>query len=242
MQNPKILIGTITAGSYAYCLDRFLKRINELIYTNKTLYIVDNSKDNAYYEKLKKMNVNVIKDAYIENPKERLAHSRNILRDLCLQEKFDYLLSLEQDIIPPKDAINRLLRHNKEIITGIYYKQLNLRYEKENEIVKRQQAVMPVLFNFAPPELGDKMRFFFPQEVEGEKLLKVRACGLGCILIHRTVLEKIKFRVNVQEADSFDDLWFCDDVYKQGLEIYADTSVKCQHLILEKQKNVFKSV
>ena len=58
-------------------------------------------------------------------------------------------------------------------------------------------------------------------------------CGIGCMLIHRSVLEKLEFRENLEGG--FDDVTFCNDVRnKLNLKIYLDTSVKCIHLVKEK--------
>ena len=36
-------------------------------------------------------------------------------------EDYDYFLSLEQDVIPPKDIIEQMLKSEKKIITGVYF-------------------------------------------------------------------------------------------------------------------------
>ncbi len=65
----------------------------------------------------------------------------------------------------------------------------------------------------------------------GNNLLEIDICGSGCLLIHRTALEKIKFRYNLEEGPGVDDVFFCKDAKEAGFKIYADTAVKCQHLI-----------
>lgn len=239
MNIPKVLVGVITASPYRYCLDEFIKSVRSFIYNNFDLLIVDNSKDNSYYDLLKSINLNVIKDEYTEDIRERLVHSRNILRDYILENNYDYLLSLEQDIIAPKDTINRLIRHNKDVVTAVYFKLVEKSYFEKNKLIKKAKELYPVLFQFAPKEMHDKMRFVLPSEVQGDKFFKVRGCGLGCILMSKKVLKKISFKT-VKGNTSYDDLWFCDDAIKNGFDIYADTSVKCKHLFLKKDKNLFK--
>ena len=239
MNFPKVLVGVITASPYEYCLREFLDSVKSFIYDNFDLVVVDNSEDNSYYDKLKSLSLNVIKDEHIKDIRDRLVHSRNILRDYALKNNYDYLLSLEQDIIAPKDTINRLVRHNKDIVTAVYFKLVEKSYFEKNKLIKKTKELYPVLFQFAPKEMKDKMRFVLPLEVRGDKFFKVRASGLGCILISRKVLEKIKFRT-VKGNTSYDDLWFCDDAIKHRFDIYVDTSVKCKHLFIKKDKNLFK--
>ena len=70
-------------------------------------------------------------------------------------------------------------------------------------------------------------------ELNNPRLIQVHKCGLGCVLIHRSVLEKIEFRY-VKELEAFDDIHFSNDIIKNGFNIYADLSVVCKHLVLNR--------
>ena len=233
----KVLVGCPTSEQYEYCIDEYLKRIREFVFKDFDVLLVDNSKDDCYMKALQQRGVQAIKAGHTEDVRERIAASRNILREQTLKNGYDYFLSLEQDVIPPKDVIPRLLRHQKKIVSGVYYKLFNVTItntgKSDGIVQKKGKTLMPVLFRFAN-EPG-KMHICTPHEVSGERLLKIRAAGLGCMLIHRGVLEKIHFRKE-EGIQGYDDVVFCDDAYSNGFEIYADTSVKCKHLILGKGK------
>lgn len=214
----KVLVGCPTAEYKAYCLEEYVKALKELSYKNKDILIVDNSKDNKYFERIKGLGFNVIKDKFFETARERVVNSRNILREIVLENNYDYFFSLEQDVIPPKDVIEKLLKHNKKIITGVYYTVYK---------VNGREEVKPLVWG--ETENKEEMKFL-TKEVKENKLIKIKACGLGCILIHRGVLEKIKFRFE-EDKETFDDMFFCKDAEKNNFEIYCDTSVKCKHLI-----------
>ncbi len=233
----KVLVGCPTAEQYEYCIDEYLKRIREFVLKNFDMLLVDNSKDDRYMQSLQQRGVQVIKAEHIKDVRERIVASRNILREQVLRNGYDYFLSLEQDVIPPKDVIPRLLSHNKKIVSGVYFKLYDVLItntgKRDGIVQKKGKTLMPVLFRFAD-EPG-KMHICTLHEVSGERLLKIRAAGLGCMLIHRSVLEKIHFRKE-EGIQGYDDVVFCDDAYNNGFEIYADTSVKCKHLILGKGK------
>ena len=171
----------------------------------------------------------------MEDVRQRIVDSRNILRDYALKNNYDYFLSLEQDVIPPRDIIPRLLGRNKKIVSGVYFKLYDVLItntgKRDGIVQKKGKAIMPVLFGFTKET--DKMYVLRPHEVSGSKFFKVRAAGLGCMLIHRDVLEKVKFRKE-EGNEAYDDVLFCGDAYDQGFEIFADTSVKSRHLILKK--------
>ena len=66
---------------------------------------------------------------------------------------------------------------------------------------------------------------------ENQGLMEVVSAGLGCVLIHRDVLKEIKFRY---DKNTFDDRWFFIDLYNKKIKSYADTSLKCKHLIFNR--------
>lgn len=230
----KVLVGCPTYDGYAYCIDEYLKRVRELKFKNFDLLLVDNSETDAYAEKLRMLGINVLKVDRQKDVRLRIAESRNMLREYVLKNDYDYLFSLEQDVIPPKDVLSRLLRHQKKIVSGIYFKIYSLTYpvhKKDEIIVREKKALTPLIFKFS--DEPDKMRVCGYKDIECDKFFKIRACGLGCVIIHRDVLEKVKFRKE-EGSESYDDFIFCTDAYENGFDIYADTSVKCKHLILKK--------
>ena len=89
----------------------------------------------------------------------------------------------------------------------------------------------------------EKMHYFTAEEVEEPQLSPIRYCGLGCVLIHKDVLQKISFRTDPNSSGkAFDDVSFCNDVLAAGYPLYADTSVKCTHRLSEKPAGLFDSM
>ena len=69
---PKILVGCPTSDHKEYCLDKYLEGIKALTYPNFDFVLVDNSKEEKYYNKLKDKGLNVLRDKYYELARERL--------------------------------------------------------------------------------------------------------------------------------------------------------------------------
>ncbi len=210
----KILLGCPTSEHKSYCLDKYVEVIKRL---NCDILLVDNSESEEYFNKIKSLGINIIKDKYYEKARERIINSRNLLKKYCLEKGYDYLFSLEQDVIPPIDIIERLLKHNKKIVGAVYYK-----LEDEN-------TLSPVAWIHHKGTLARRLNY---SETIEPKLIEVITCGLGCILIHKDVLEKINFRYDTNKK-SFDDVWFGVDARENGFKVYLDTSIKCKHLIKE---------
>lgn len=218
---PKVLVGCPTSDYKAYCLDEYAKIIKNLSYDNYNILLVDNSKTNKYSERIKKLGLNVIKAPYFESARERIVISRNILREYAIKNNYDYLLSLEQDVIPPKDIIERLLESNKKIISGVYFAY--------NFYQGKHQLLPLIWVDF--DEKTKKMFYLDKAKLWSNEVVKITTCGLGCVLIHKEILKKFKFRYDSNYKEGFDDMFFCKDLREKKIEIYADTSIKCKHLI-----------
>ncbi|MBW3023228.1 glycosyltransferase family 2 protein, partial [Candidatus Woesearchaeota archaeon] len=168
--NPKILIGCPTYEGKDYCFEEYVNAVKAIDYDNFDVLLVDNSKTNNYFEKIKEK-LPAVKAEHKENPKENIVNSRNILRQNVLDGNYDYFLSLEQDTIPPKDFIKKLLAHNKDIVAG--------HYVVPKVINGKQIVVSTVLIK----NKEGKFITLPPQLLQHKGLIKIEACGLGCILI-----------------------------------------------------------
>ncbi len=250
MQQPKILVGCPVSEHHRYSTKEYLESIKNLSYPNYDIYLVDNSATEEFFKELEKQVPGERSCAEIQNVKEKIAASRNVIRKKILKENYDYFLSLEQDVIPPKDVIEQLLQHKKAIVSGVYYSPFPvmgkqqlfpvlyrwLRKEEQEEMKKNKEALQKL--NPTLQKQLEKNNYDFtkvrvkikPEEVEEAKLMQVKQCGLGCVLIKKEVLKKIEFRVD-KTNDGFDDATFCDDALEKGYELYVDTKIKCKHLL-----------
>lgn len=218
---PKVLVGSPISDMYEYCFDKFVSSRKRLTYPNHDLFFVDNSKDDKFFKRIQETGLPVTRTPWTDKARQRMIDSRNLLRQKVLNEGYDYFLNLDQDIIPPDDIVERLIKHDKDVVTGIYFNPLT-----NSKGEKQLRAVICV-------KEGNNLRYINNKELSTPQLVKVHVCGTGCILIHRRVLEKIRFRYDPNQG-YFDDSWFVIDAYDNGFEVYADTGTKCQHLIVER--------
>ncbi len=232
----KVLIGCPTFEGYEYCLQAFASRITTLTYSNYEVLIADNSATDVYTKKIQSFGINTISTPHHPDVKQRIVASRNALRAAFLAGDYDYFLSIEQDIIPPYNVIEQLIRHEQDAVSGIYYKIYKVKAQDKAGNIRIVNTLLPVVFTFADTE--EKMNKCYPKEVEGSKFFRIRAAGLGCMMISRKALEAIPFK-HIPGQDTFDDFLFCGDLYAHGFTLYTDTTVKCKHLFLKKG-NVFK--
>ncbi len=226
---PKVLIAIPTYDGMSYCLNEFLEAINKLTYSNFDVLIVDNSKTDEYSEKIRDLGFKVLRSQKFENPRETIVEARNLLRSEFLKGDYDYFFSVEQDVILVPDMIQKMLQHQKDIISGVYYKI------REIAGIKNYYPLLMVACDeqgnaIETDKIDCSIRDMYRHEVDGDKLIPVEASGLGCIMILRNVVEKVRFRYD-PEKQAFDDMLFALDSKKQGFKIWADTSLKCKHLL-----------
>jgi len=222
---PKILVGCPTADAKSYCLDRYVEGLKSLTYPNFDILLIDNSATSNYFDRIKSLDLPVEKDSPQTKIHDSIVHSRNILRHKVIEGNYDYFLSLEQDVIPPKDIIERLLANKKNVITGVYYTFYRFfGVPKLRPLIWKDVEGQPDKMQFMNTECRAALNSKDPI------LKSIKACGLGCLLIHRSILEKIKFRVP-ENYSTFDDFMFCEDVRKLGEKVWADLSVQCDHLV-----------
>ncbi len=253
MHQPKILIGCPASDYHQYCTKEYLHGLRSLTY-NPDIFLVDNSPTISFFTFLEKEKIPAVRACFdIPDVKQKIAASRNVLRKKILDEGYDYFFSLEQDVIPQKNVIETLLQHKKPIVSGVYYSYFPVlgrqqlfpvayrwltKEEQEDMQTNKHllEKINPVLYEELQQNSFDfsKVRMKLkPEEVEKPQLLKVKQCGLGCLLIHRDALEKITFRID-ETTDGFDDATFCDDALALGYDLFLDTRVKCKHLIRER--------
>ena len=223
---PKVLVGAPVSDMHAYCIKEFLTAIKSFTYSNYDILLVDNSKTNTFYNQIKEA-VPVVRIPYELRARERVTKAHNILRDKALKEGYDYLFILDQDVIPPERAIEILISRNKKAIAGLYF--------GNHTLPDGTNAIMPFAWRFTQKEHDwTQTRYLNHEEIWQPGLIKIAFAGGGCTLLHRDILDKIKFRYD-PSIDAWDDRWLGYDIYDKGLEFYLDNTIKCKHLYLKRQ-------
>ncbi len=230
---PKVLVGCPTSSHKEYCIEEYWERLKNLTYPNYDVLLVDNSKDDVYFEKLKKMNIPVIKSKYFDFAKDRIIFSRNIIRQKVIDGDYDYFLSLEQDVIPPRGLIERLLWRNKDVVSGLVFHLV----PKVDKNGKKYLLQIPMLGRNV--DNTDKISMFRTEQVlSSGSLVEIDYASMGCLLIKNNILDKIKFRYEEYGSDDvdnviWDDFCFCRDARKLGYSLFADLGVRCKHQVLQ---------
>lgn len=153
-----------------------------------------------------------------ENGPENHFHQYQRGRETFLAGRWDALLTIESDIIPPADTLLRLTELQVDVAYGVY------RFRASN--------VVNVFERYPPParntgeSLSVKPWLLAKAVQDGET--PCSGAGLGCVLIRRKVIERIPFRIT-GEPGVHCDTPFNNDVYQAGFSQMAAMSVICGH-------------
>lgn len=175
-------------------------------------------------------------------------HARNKLTTRFLETECEWMLFLDDDIIPPigrpewfkyighlpdgypddiagQNYIDRLLSHGKTIVGATYF--------------GRQASGRP-MFHAGITNYDHCMS---AREMRGD-LIETEWAATGCLLIHRSVFEDIKKKMPdlapTELRDDWDffrptanggeDVAFCHRAREAGHAIFVDTGVQCLHV------------
>jgi hypothetical protein len=229
-KNKKVLIGSpITAVKdyKSYCLEEYLKNLSQLTYPNVEYMLLLNQEGGDHLIK-EYPYLNIQRIPELDSITATCVLARNMLRDKALNEGFDYLMFIEQDIIPNYQIIEKLMTHQKGVCSALYYNEM--------EPLKPRHGVItlffPMAWNFDKNliERGDFVEnLMSPEELIQGKLLQVDVCGLAAVLIHRKVLEDIPFRYSENNDQIFEEFHFGRDCFMKNIKIFVDTSLVCKH-------------
>ena len=144
----------------------------------------------------------------------RIDQIRNLIADWVVKG-YDYLFSVDSDIVFPPDTLKKLVSHDKDLVSGVY-RQRNP--EQHLEVYNLDQSRMDI------SELND-----YP-------LTRIGGCGFGCVLVKKEVFEKIgypqfEYHVSLDHSGTVsEDTDFCMKAMKAGFKLWCDPTVVCGHI------------
>jgi len=228
MKQPKVLVAAPTWEGHKYILPKYLNRVKNLDYDNYSVLLVNNGKSKSFSKWLIKQGVKVIKIHYKNNIFERITDARNAIINYVLQHPdIKYLLSLDTDVIPPKNIITKLLNHKKPLVgslvhAGYYHKVPCIL--KDGYLIKKGQRGL----SFYSWKEVVKMR-------QKKPLHKVWGTSVACLLIHRKIFEAgVKFRYTPYFHVG-EDIWFMSEANEKGFSFYVDVSKRIPHYNMPKR-------
>lgn len=142
---------------------------------------------------------------------------RNLVSEWA--KKYDYLLSVDSDIILPKDTLTKMLAADKDIISGLYIQRIPNTHTVEIYMVTPTGGMTNI-----------------PYEMLKDKgIVEVAGCGFGACLVKGEVFRKMEYphfyyKSALTHRDTVsEDVYFCKKARDLGFKVWADTTILCDH-------------
>lgn len=154
-------------------------------------------------------------------------HMRNFAAKAALELNFDYLMFVDDDVLLPFNAWDKLQAANKDVIAGV--------------TLIRGYPFHPMIFDFIHPQFNsqDKCHYVdnYKERADENGLLECDAVGFSCCLIKVDVLRAL-WRKNpmpffITGENHTEDIFFCGRVKKElhDVKIWCDTTVETSHIL-----------
>jgi hypothetical protein len=136
-----------------------------------------------------------------------------------------YLVFMDADMVFPPDWVTRALVHQQPVVTGRYHQ----RRSPYHAVAYVKHRLDTARHHFAPIHYG-------------RGLIEIERAGAGALVIHRSVLQAIRFRIGdnwfryqrvAEEPFDYDvseDFWFFQQAREAGFRCYVDWDIECGHL------------
>lgn len=221
---PKILIAAPQNRVKDYAMQEWYDAVKALDYPKKRIgiFLADNSEDSSYAQELnKKYNIDVVWSPPAgRSIVARMAESHNLCRDHALKHGYDFLLHLETDVLPEPDTLLKLVLCRQNIVAGLYQ-------------IRGTNHPRHIMAQLVEPHPNAFRAVTYTVEKDACWLVdgtvhEIFHAGLGCILIHRSVLDGFTFRYD-DKVEVHPDIFFAQDMHMQGNPIYLHTGTFCKH-------------
>ena len=152
-----------------------------------------------------------------------IVEATNFLAEKCVSEGYDFLWIVEADVEVPEHAFDRLLCSGADINLGIYPNH------RENKLLmmagyfeEKLNALKPLVHSV-----------YDLKQLSGKVFETMVWAGIGCALIKRSVIERLRFVWDQYEYDRFvgvHDQLFLFRAQQLGFRVFLHGDVLCGHL------------
>lgn len=141
--------------------------------------------------------------------------SREQIAKKAVNDGFDYIVMVDDDMIVPHDMVDRLLALDVDVVAPL--------------AVTRTKPHLVVMFGEHPVSGQTYYVLNYPENA----LVECHAVGFGAVCIKTEVLKAMpepRFFTMAGSKGTGEDLWFCKQARQRGFKVYMDTRIKLLHL------------
>lgn len=152
-------------------------------------------------------------DIVISTKGYNTAENRNYIVAQAIKNGSTHLLCTDDDMIYPKESLDRLLAHDKDIVGGVYNVRSLPKEGVQREVILYKEGIK-----------------------SEDSIFKCDALGTGFLLIKTDVFREVKqphFWYKIFDNGMVEmsvDWWFCEKAREKGYEVWCDPTIKIGHI------------
>lgn len=164
------------------------------------------------------------------------ATARNRIAQKAMDQKAEYVLMVDNDVVLPKDALMNMLDEVKPVTLGSYaHRGDDNLYNGRSCICKLKDDNGKAYYNY-PLESEYTAEEIARFREEGNFKVEIHGGGMGCAFIKTDIFKTINYPwydwVNYKDRGMLsEDLFFCERCKAHRIKIYTDTRVTCGHML-----------
>lgn len=145
---------------------------------------------------------------------------RNMIANAVVENDYDYLLSIDSDIILPSDTLVKMLSHKKDIISGMYRQR------------KHEVHIVEIFKQY--PDGGIMQIPYY--DMPDQNVFEIDACGMGVCLIKGEIFKKMEYpwflyQSSLENGGTLsEDVYFCMKAKEMGYTLWADKTIQVPHI------------
>lgn len=219
----RILLACPISSHKDYCLWWWLSWVQQ--FADVDYYFVDNSPDPAHADKVRAMGYEVDYLKPYSTISKTIAVGWNMIRDRVRSGGYDYHFSLECDVFPTLQQWIKL----RATMDATQHPVLGYTYWLGNG--ENAHLMLGEVHYY--PLSGKVLNDVLPAPTSAHRMNgQIRECGQlgqGCLLIHRSVYDKVKFRHVENATGVFPDTLFHEDLLRSDIPVHVITSELVTH-------------
>lgn len=163
-------------------------------------------------------------------PRMLVAQARELAIEKSIEMKCDYTFFIDDDMLLPRRTFERLLAHNKDIVSALAFERMG---DHNPNIYDIKHFDKNLAADIQQVSLRWRNVMNYKEVCDAKGLLKADVVGFGCVLINNRIFygeNKVEAPYFMSQFQVGEDFFFCWKASQKGIEAWCDTKCLLGHI------------